>query len=44
MFVGGVVVYDGVDLAAGREGAVDLVEETDELLVPTGRPPLSGPV
>ena len=33
MFVGGVVVDDGVDDLAGRDGALDGVEEADELLM-----------
>jgi hypothetical protein len=33
LFVGGVVVDDGVDDFSGRDGALDGVEEADELLV-----------
>ena len=33
MLVGGVVVDDGVDDLAGRDGALDGVEETDEFLM-----------
>ncbi len=33
MFVGGVVVGDGVDDFAGRQGAFDGVEELDEFLM-----------
>jgi hypothetical protein len=32
--VGGVVVDHGLDALVGRDGAFDLVEEADELLVP----------
>ena len=34
MFVGGVVVGDGMDELAGRHSRVDRVEEADELLMP----------
>ena len=37
VLVGGVVVEDGVDQLAGRHGALDGVEEADELLVPVPR-------
>ena len=33
LFVGGVVVGDGVDHLAGRDGELDSGEEADELLV-----------
>ena len=33
MFVGGIVVDDGMDSLAGWDGALDRIEETDELLV-----------
>ena len=36
MLVGGVVVGDGVDDPAGPDGALDGVEELDELLVGVG--------
>ena len=37
MLVGGVVVEDGVDQLAGRHGALDGIEEADELLVAVPR-------
>jgi hypothetical protein len=37
MLVGGVVVEDGVDQFAGRHGALDGIEEADELLMPVPR-------
>ena len=33
MFVGGVIVEDGVDHFAGRHGALDGIEKADEFLV-----------
>ena len=37
MLVGGIVVGDGMDDLAGRDGALDGVEELDELLVGVAR-------
>ena len=37
MLVGGVVVGDGVDQLAGRDGALDGIEELEELLVSMAR-------
>ena len=34
VLMGGVVVGDGMDELAGRDGRLDRVEEADELLVP----------
>ena len=38
MFMGGIVVEDGVDHLAGRDGPLDGCDEADELLMPTARP------
>ena len=37
MFMGGIVVEDGVDHLAGRNGPVDGCDEADELLMPMTR-------
>ena len=37
MFVGGIVVEDGVDYLAGRHGPFDGCDEADELLMPMAR-------
>jgi hypothetical protein len=34
MFMGGIVVEDGVDHLAGRDGPLDGCDEADELLMP----------
>ena len=37
MFVGGIIVEDGVDHLAGRDGPLDGCDEADELLMPMAR-------
>ena len=37
MFMGGIVVEDGVDHLAGRDGRLDGCDEADELLMPMAR-------
>jgi hypothetical protein len=37
MFIGGIIVEDGVDYLAGRDGPLDGRDEADELLMPMAR-------
>jgi hypothetical protein len=37
MFMGGIVIEDGVDHLAGRDGPLDGCDEADELLMPMAR-------